>query len=294
LHPNASGGLRVPFLFPVDQAQSLFPELQFVAELTPSEQKAAFHVRRGADEYCLKIISPNYAMDRLQREVLAMQIINHPNVVRLLEYEFSAREGTPRHYLIEEFVAGSDLSACLLPGDKWPVGRIANFFQPLCAGLEQLRLNNIVHRDLKPSNIRVRPDGSPVIIDFGLARHIDMASLTNTRDGAQLGIPKYFAPEQFTGTKRDIDHRTDLYAVGVLMYEAAIGCHPSLTAHMTTMDELSHAVCNSDSYAANQEFGLLPEPLRSLIKRLLAKERARRPTNAGLVQTMLARIEEQL
>ena len=283
----------MPFLFPIEQAQALFPELQFVAELTPSEQKAAFHVRKGASEYCLKIISPNYAMDRLQREVLAMQNINHPNVVRLLEYEFSARGGTPRHYLIEEFVAGSDLSAYLLPGDKWTVERIVNLFGPLCDGLEQIRLSNIVHRDLKPSNIRVRQDGLPVIIDFGLARHLDMASLTNTRDGAQLGTPRYFAPEQFTGTKRDIDHRTDLYALGVLMYEAAVGCHPSLTPHMTTMDELSHSVCNSYGYAANREFGLLPEQLRSLIRRLLAKERSRRPPSAGLVGTMLTRIGVQ-
>jgi eukaryotic-like serine/threonine-protein kinase len=283
----------VPFLFPIDQAKSLFPEFQFVGELTPSEQKAAFHVRRDGSDYCLKIISPNYAMDRLQREVLAMQNIRHPNVVRLIEYEFRVREGAPRHYLVEEFVAGADLSASLVAGQAWPFDRIVQMFQPLCNGLEQLRVQGIVHRDLKPSNIRVRPQGHPVIIDFGLARHLDLSSLTNTGDGAQLGTPKYFAPEQFTGTKRDIDHRTDLYALGVLMYEAAVGCHPSLTSQMTTMDELSHAVCSLESYTNRQEFEALPEGLRSLIRKLLAKERSRRPASAGLVASLLARLGGQ-
>jgi eukaryotic-like serine/threonine-protein kinase len=280
----------LPFVYPVDQAQQLFPEYQFVGPLTPSEQKAAFHVRQNGADFCLKIIAPNYAMDRLQREVLAMQSAQHPNVVRLVEYEFSARNGEQRHYLVEEFVDGTDLSASLLPGQVWPVEKIAQFFVQLCNGLEHLRLQGIVHRDLKPSNIRVRPNGVPVIIDFGLARHLDMSSLTNTGDGAQIGTPKYFAPEQFKGTKRDIDHRTDLYALGILMYEAATGSHPSLTPQMRTMDELSNAVCNSDSYIGRSEFTALPERLRSVIQRLLSKDRSRRPMNAALVASLLSRL----
>jgi serine/threonine protein kinase len=95
------------------------------------------------------------------------------------------------------------------------------------------------------------------------------------------------------GTKHDIDHRTDLYAVGVLMYEAAVGFHPSMTPAMKTVDELSAAVCESDSYAQHREFGILPERLRTIITRLLAKERAKRPRTADVVATMLARIEEE-
>ena len=282
----------MPFVVPVETARALFPSFEIVGPLTPSEQKAAFHVRRGGNDLCLKIISPNYAMDRLQREVLAMQAIDHPNVVRLIEYEFSARQGEQRHYLVEEFVPGSDLSDLLEAGKPWPLDHIIGFFRPLCEGLEQLRERGIVHRDLKPSNIRVRKDGTPVIIDFGLARHLEMSSLTNTEFGAKVGTPKYFAPEQFTGTRRDIDHRTDLYALGVLMYEAAVGTHPSLTPQMTTMAELSQAVCELESYIQRTEFGALPERLRTLITRLLAKERSRRPTSAGMVAGLLARMEQ--
>jgi len=282
----------MPFVVPLETARAQFPSLEIISPLTPSEQKAAFHVRRDGIDFCLKIISPDYAMDRLQREVLAMQAIDHPNVVHLIEYEFSARQGEQRHYLIEEFVPGSDLSDALEAGKPWPLHRIVGFFGLLCEGLEQLRLRGIVHRDLKPSNIRVRQDGKPVIIDFGLARHLDMSSLTNTAFGAKVGTPKYFAPEQFTGTKRDIDHRTDLYALGVLMYEASVGAHPSLTPQVTTMDELSHAVCESESYTQKMEFEALPDRLQTLIKRLLAKERSRRPPSADMVANLLGRIEE--
>ena len=81
----------MPYLVPIDEAQAHFPEFEFVAALTPSAQKAAFHVRRSGKSLCLKLISPEYGTDRIQREILAMQAIDHPNVVRLLEYEFSAK-----------------------------------------------------------------------------------------------------------------------------------------------------------------------------------------------------------
>jgi eukaryotic-like serine/threonine-protein kinase len=281
----------VPFSVPIEITRAQFPFLEIVSPLTPSEQKAAFHVRREGKDFCLKIISPSYGMDRLQREVLAMQAIDHPNVVRLVEYEFSARQGTQRHYLIEEFVAGTDLSDALAAGEQWSLNRIIGFFRPLCDGLEELGKRNIVHRDLKPSNIRIRTDGLPVIIDFGLARHLDMSSLTNTGAGAGIGTPKYFAPEQFMGTRRDIDHRTDLYAVGVLMYEAAVGAHPSLTSQVKTFDDLSRAVCESDGFTQVKEFGSVPPRLQSLIKRLLAKERSRRPSSAGMVANLLSSME---
>jgi serine/threonine protein kinase len=282
----------VPFSVSIETARAWFPTFEIVSPLTPSEQKAAFHVRRDGKDFCLKLISPNYAMDRLQREVLAMQAINHPNVVRLVEYVFSARQGEQKHYLIEEFVPGSDLSDALESGKPWPLERIIGFFRPLCDGLEQLRERGIVHRDLKPSNIRIRTDGAPVIIDFGLARHLEMSSLTNTDFGARVGTPKYSAPEQFMGTRRDIDHRTDLYALGVLMYEAAAGAHPSLTSRIKTLDELSRAVCESEGYIQTKEFGAVPPRLQSLIKRLLAKDRSRRPNTAGMVANLLSAMEK--
>lgn len=277
----------MPFTVPIDIARQQFPDYEFLSALTPSAQKSAFHVRRGAQEFCLKIIAPNQALDRVQREVLAMQALQHANVVKLIEYEYSARGGRARHYLIEEYVAGSDLSALMPMGQAWRIEQIVSTFAPLCDGLAALEASQIVHRDMKPSNVRVRSDGTPVIIDFGLARILDMESLTLSHEGAMIGTPNYFSPEQFKGTKRDIDNRTDLYALGVMLYQAAVGEHPSIRAHMQTLDELSDAVCTSVSYVNESAFQALDPKLKLLVRRLLEKERAKRPASAAIVASLL-------
>lgn len=275
------------FIVPIEDAKGQFPDYEFVCALTPSAQKSAFHVRRGGVDYCLKIIAPNQALDRVQREVLAMQALDHPNVVKVLEYEYRARAGHARHYMVEEFVAGDDLAAHLTPGQGWDTNKVVDIFAPLCDGLVALEDNNIVHRDLKPSNVRIRENGSPVIIDFGLARMLDLPSITATVDGAMIGTPQYFSPEQFRGTKRDIDPRTDLYALGVLIYEAAVGRHPSYEPSMRTIGELSDAVCSSASFVDDAAFKALDPRLRLIVRRLLEKERAKRPTGAAIVAKIL-------
>ena len=275
----------------MDSAKAQFPDYEFVQALTPSAQKSAFHVRRDGKDYCLKIIAPNQALDRVQREVLAMQALDHPNVVKVLEYEYSAKAGQARHYMVEEFIAGDDLSEHMKPGQAWTIEKIASVFAPLCDGLAALEANKIVHRDLKPSNVRIRTNGSPVIIDFGLARMLDMSSITMTIDGAMIGTPRYFSPEQIRGNKRDIDHRTDLYALGVMIYEAAVGRHPSFQAAPQTMDELSAAVCTSESYVEDVAFKSLNPRFQLIVRRLLEKERAKRPANAGIVAKILRELK---
>lgn len=280
----------MPFVVPIADAQAEYPEYQFISALTPSEQKAAFHVKdKQGQDLCLKIIAPNYSLDRLQREILALQAINHANVVGLREYTYSTTPGRQRHYMIEEFIEGEDLSGRLQSGSQWTTKDASKFFAALLDGLAALQSESIVHRDLKPSNIRVRPDGSPVIIDFGLARHLDMVALTRTSEGAAIGTPIYFAPEQFNGTKHDIDHRTDIFAVGVMLYQAMVGQHPFWRPSMTRQ-QLSDAVSNSKDYLNVPAFNSLPREWKLIISRLLEKERAKRPQGAAQVATILRKI----
>jgi serine/threonine-protein kinase len=281
------------FQVQIDEAKQLYPDYEFIAALTPSAQKAAFHVKRDDKDYCLKIVAPSQSIDRVQREVLAMQSLNHPNVARVVEYEYSARSGETRHFIVEEFVAGTDLSEYLASQGKLSLDQIKELFVPLCDGLDTLALNGIVHRDLKPSNIRVDLDHKPVIIDFGLARILDMESLTATAEGARLGTPKYFAPEQLRGTKRDIDPRTDLYALGVILYEASTGKHPFLTDSPRTFDELDEAICTSENFKTDSDFLSLHPTLRLVLQRLLEKERGRRPSSASTVGNILNGLEAQ-
>jgi len=283
----------MPFIVQLQEAQTAFPDYKFIAALTPSEQKAAFHVQDAdGNDLCLKIIAPDYHIDRLQREIQALQSINHDNVVKLVEYTFSSRPGERRHYIIEEFVEGNDLTTMLSQRDGWKRPEIADMFSMILDGLGALDACNIVHRDLKPSNIRVRLNGHPVIIDFGLARHIDLPDITRTEDGAAIGTPIYFAPEQFSGTKHDIDPRTDIFAAGVVIYEALVGQHPFWRSGMN-MQELSDAVCNSDEYRRKPPFVALPDRWRLILTRMLEKNRAGRPRNAIQVATILRKIREE-
>ncbi len=280
----------MPYIVPIDQAQKLYPEFTFISPLTPSEQKAAFHVKdNNGKDLCLKIIAPNYDLGRLQREIIALQSLSHPNIVNLIEYTFSSKPGFQRHYMVEEFIDGNDLYDLLIPGQPWKIDVTALFFSKLFDGLDALNAKYLVHRDLKPKNIRVRHDNSPVIIDFGLARHLSLSDLTRTSEGAAIGTPHYFAPEQFQGTKHDIDHRTDLYACGTILHEALVGHHPYHN-QMSSYSILMDAVCNSDEYKSDSVFQSLPKQWQLLINKLLEKERAKRPLNAGQVAAIIRKL----
>jgi serine/threonine protein kinase len=185
---------------------------------------------------------------------------------------------------------GTDLSDRLTSGQPWTRVDASRLFASVCEGLSALQEQKIVHRDLKPSNIRVRPDGTPVIIDFGLARHLDQPDLTTTNEGAAFGTPLYFAPEQFLGTKRDIDHRTDLFAIGILLYFAIAGYHPFLQPGMT-LAQLQDAICNSENHFNTVEFLALPQRWQTIVRRLLEKDRASRPHAASQVATILHKLE---
>jgi serine/threonine protein kinase len=218
-----------------------------------------------------------------------MQSLDHPNVVRLVEYTFSATGNQTSHYILEEFVEGQDLSAHFT-GVAWQRPRVSRFFAAMADGLAAIAAKDLVHRDLKPSNVRVRANDDPVIIDFGLARHLRLADITSTAQGAGIGTPIYFAPEQFTGTKHDIDRRTDLFAFGVLLYQALVGRHPFARPGIT-YSQLEAEVCQSEAFKQDAGFTALPPEWQLLSGRLLAKKRADRPATAVHVATILRKLE---
>lgn len=283
----------MPFQVPLATVQKDFPQFKVVRALTPSEQKAAFEVvDAGGQRLCLKLIAPNYDLGRLQREIHALQTLSHKNVVSFKEYTYSSKGGQQLHYMIEEFVDGDDLTVSLLAATPWKRDRASDFFAELCDGVGALGAKGVIHRDIKPQNIRVRPTGSPVLIDFGLARHLNLPDLTQTGQGARIGTPIYFAPEQFDGTKNDIDHRTDLFAIGVLLYQAIIGVHPFAVPNMT-VPQLRDAVCDSKSFVGHSQFDALPAKWKLLLGKLLAKGRVDRPASADQVATILRKLRAE-
>jgi serine/threonine-protein kinase len=153
---------------------------------------------------------------RFKQELLLARQISHPNVLRI--HDLGEADGVK--YITMTFVEGTDLAALLRQGPL-PLPRLVHLATQLASGLEAAHRAGVVHRDLKPQNILVDGADRLYISDFGLAKSIEPGTVGMTRTGDFVGTPLYAAPEQVQGTRSD--HRGDLYAYGLIVYQMATG-----------------------------------------------------------------------
>lgn len=189
-----------------------------------------YRARRLSDEkiVAIKVVAGRLTRDpevtaRFENEVSAMSQLDHANVVRVLD-QGESLDG--RHYLVSEFIDGCDLRR-LMKGQRLEPARAFEIFDKVCAGIAHANERGIVHRDIKPANILVGSDGTVKVADFGLAKTLVDSShwygFTQTRD--TFGTPYYIAPE-VTRQADKADTRSDVYALGVLLYELLAGAVP--------------------------------------------------------------------
>lgn len=189
-----------------------------------------YRAKRLSDEkiVAIKVVAGRLTRDpevtaRFENEVSAMSQLDHANVVRVLD-QGESLDG--RHYLVSEFVDGCDLRR-LMKGQRLEPARAFEIFDKVCAGIAHAHERGIVHRDIKPANILVGSDGTVKVADFGLAKTLVDSShwygFTQTRD--TFGTPYYIAPE-VTRQADKADTRSDVYALGVLLYELLAGAVP--------------------------------------------------------------------
>jgi serine/threonine-protein kinase len=158
--------------------------------------------------------------ERFQRELEVTNTLRHPAILRGLGSGNYNR--TP--FLATEFVDGKSLRALIEDEAPMPPARALALFRRIAEGVAYCHDNGVVHRDLKPENVLVRPDGQPVIIDFGLALTKGAHRVTYANLSATAGTPDYMAPEQIEGQRGD--RRTDIYALGTILYEMLSGRTP--------------------------------------------------------------------
>lgn len=172
-------------------------------------------------EVALKILAPDHAQDkefseRFLREARIISQLVHPNIVTV--YDVGVHEGY--HYLSMEYIRGRDLQQACRSLSKH---RIINTIRDVAKALEYAHQKGYVHRDVKPENIMLHDDGRVVLMDFGIARGSD-TTLNMTKTGRAIGTPYYMSPEQTKG--QPVDHRSDLYSLGVVLYQMLAGYVP--------------------------------------------------------------------
>jgi len=220
------------------------------------------------DRYvALKVMHPAFAGDpnflaRFQREARIVAKLDHPHVVPI--YDYSSHRGHP--YLVMRFVEGETLKARMERGplDMQEVLRIA---QAVGEALTYAHGQGVLHRDIKPSNILLTPDGGVYLTDFGLARMAEAGESTLSRD-MMLGTPQYVAPEQAKGMK-DLDARTDIYSLGIVLYELLVGRPPFVA---DTPFAVIHDHIFTPLPLPSELNPDLPEPVQRLLLKALAKE----------------------
>lgn len=176
------------------------------------------------------------AIGRFHREARAISLLNHPNIVHILD----VGEYQNQPYLVLELVEGGTLSQ-KLAGQAMPHQEAARLMEALARAIHHAHSHGVIHRDLKPANILLTCDGIPKVSDFGLAKPVDQASLL-TRSGAILGTPCYMSPEQAKGRSQDVGPLTDIYGLGTILYQALTGKPPfEATTAFDTLRQVENA-----------------------------------------------------
>ncbi len=248
-----------------------------------AEQRMGTSVRKVA----VKTLLSQFAKDpqtvaRFMREVGTVSELEHPNTIKV--YDFGQTD-SGELYIAMELLQGQSLDEILASGQPLPPERVDRIVGQVCGSLQEAHDKGIVHRDLKPANIflttRAGEEDVVKVLDFGIAKKADSKDSKQeqklTQQGTILGTPPYMSPEQFTG--KELDPRSDIYSLGVVVYEMLTGRLPFdadtpwqwMTAHMTAQPFPFETI----PAAAN-----VPPKMRQAVHRALAKEKEQRPSTA--------------
>jgi len=214
--------------------------------------------------------------ERLSREASAAGKLSHPNIVTIYDV---GNEGILQ-YIAMEYLEGQTLENMIRRKVKFNYKIIAQMITQICSALDYAHAQGIVHRDIKPANLMVLSDYTIKVMDFGIAR-VDSSSMTRT--GVAMGTPNYISPEQLQG--KPVDHRTDIFSLGVVMYEMLVGRRPFRGENLTS---LIYNIVNTEPEAPSSIDKSVPNILDRVIARALKKNPEERYQKAGEIVTGLA------
>jgi len=214
--------------------------------------------------------------ERFFREAETAGMLNHPNIVTI----YDAGDEHDLAYIAMEFLDGSDLAPYTKKGKLFPATATMKICGKVAEALHYAQSQNVVHRDIKPANIMLLKDKTVKVTDFGIAR---ITASSKTKTGVVLGTPSYMSPEQLSG--KHVDGRSDLFSLGVMMYEMLSGARPFRGDSMAT---LMFQIANEPHPDIREHSDVIPERTAKLIDRMLSKDpETRVPNGAAVVKEIV-------
>jgi serine/threonine protein kinase/Tfp pilus assembly protein PilF len=238
------------------------------------------------EKIALKLIKPEIAADkktieRFRNELKFARKIRHKNVCQM--YDLSKEEGN--YYITMEFVPGDDLKSLIRRMGRLSPGQAITITKQVCEGLTEAHKLGVVHRDLKPQNIMIDQDGNARIMDFGIARSLEGKGITGA--GVMIGTPDYMSPEQIEG--KETDQRSDIYSLGVILYEMVTGQAPFEGDTPFTIGVKHKSEAPKDPKELNPQ---IPDDLSRIILNCLEKDKDNRYQSAGELQSELTTLDQ--
>jgi serine/threonine-protein kinase len=238
----------------------------------------ATHTRLANRRFALKVLHASIAGDeevfaRFKREAEIATALGHPHIVDVIDFNVLP-DGSP--YMVMEFLDGEDLASRIQKRGPMDLQAMLRIILEVCSALDAAHGAGVVHRDLKPQNIflcrRLGRDDFVKLVDFGVSKVRDSASV-HTRDNTLMGTPFYMSPEQAEGLVQQIDNRTDIFALGAIMWEMLVG---RMAFEAPTVPGAMYKVVHVDPPEAHTQRDGIPPAVSAVLRRAMAKDKQAR------------------
>ncbi len=238
------------------------------------------------EKIALKLIKPEIALEkrtveRFRNELTTARKIVQKNVCRM----YDLNKEKDNYFITMEYVSGGDLKKFIRRSGQLSVEKAISIAKQICDGLSEAHSLGIVHRDLKPNNIMIDDKGNAKIMDFGIARSLEVKRITGA--GVMIGTPEYMSPEQVEG--KEVDQRSDIYSLGIILYEMVTGQVPFEGDTPFTIGMKHKGEMPKNPKELNSQ---ISDNLNRMILRCLEKDKEKRYQSAGEVRSELANIEK--
>ncbi len=302
---DVASKMKIPQLT-IEQVAVVIPSVSNIQEVDRGGQKIVFSGIIDGRKYALKFMAPNPSQvgcqnseflddvtSRAQREVETMQQCSTPHLVGMGPIGLNTTDitGEPIIYFSEEFVEGQNLRSYLQSSGVLSVTELVRLAKHISEAIKAIWQFSKIHRDIKPQNIMRRSsNGEFILLDMGFVFDLEDDSLSNMYI---VGTKKYYSPEQmdYFNRRTSLSFRSDLFSLGIVLYEMATGAHPFISHDTRTSEDVLRSILYDAPLRPSQRRNGIPEKLSDIIMRLLAKRPALRYRSIELFQRSLGEIE---